>query len=70
MVEKVPNNGDKDRLAWLAAYRPHGTGLLTPIRPRSYDYTSLNSEHLALFQYQALFLTASTILALSLPTPT
>ena len=26
---------DKERLAWLAAFRPHGAGLLSPIRPRS-----------------------------------
>ena len=25
---------DKERLAWLAAFRPHGAGLLSPIRPR------------------------------------
>ena len=26
---------DKERLAWMAAFRPHGAGLLSPIRPRS-----------------------------------
>ena len=35
-----------------------------------YNYTSLNSEDLVLFQYQALLLTASTIVALSLSTTT
>ena len=25
---------DKERLAWLAAFRPHGAGLLSSIRPR------------------------------------
>ena len=34
IITKQQRSTDKERLAWLAAFRPHGAGLLSLIRPR------------------------------------